>query len=87
MRRTVADRQKAAFVLVALRSQPDAEDLDADELALAQQVDISDAATAPNHVGREVNIVMKNCGACPLDYVVPLPDADVDLTKDQGAGK
>ena len=57
-------------------------DLDANELALAQQVDISDAATAPHHVRRGVNIVMKNCDACPLDYVVPLRDADVDLTKD-----
>jgi hypothetical protein len=62
-------------------------ELDANELALAQQVDISDAATAPHHVRRGVNVVMKNCDACAPDYMLPSRAADVDLTKDEGAGK
>ena len=62
-------------------------ELDANELALAQQVDISDAATAPHHVRRSVNVAMKNCDACALDYMLPSRAADVDLTKDEGAGK
>jgi len=62
-------------------------ELDANELALAQQVDISDAATAPHHVRRGVIIQMKNCDACALDYMMPSRAADVDLTKDEGAGK
>ena len=48
--------------------------LDADEVSLAQQVDLSDAATAPYAIGRATHRLMKTCDACPPDYVAaPLP--------------